>query len=135
MTPAELDIQASAWVAHRLAVAGSPESFANAWAIDRYDYLHEEPETLWLLILTNHRKNQSQRVQQLLSAGDVEDLLAKHGDQFIDRIEADAHADPSFAKLLGGVWKSQMSDEVWSRVQAVMDRRGWDGIPESRRLG
>jgi len=60
----------------------------------------------------------------------IEDLLSMHGDKFIDRIEAEARTDPSFAKLLGGVWKSQMSDQLWERVQAVWDRRGWDGIPD-----
>ena len=41
-------------------------------------------------------------------------LLAKHGDQFIDRIDAETQADPSFAKLLGGVWKNKMRDHIWS---------------------
>jgi hypothetical protein len=130
MTPIEIDAQADAWITHRLVEAGSPEYYASAWAIDTYDYLYEDPETLWLLILAVHRKDQSIRVQQLLSAGEVEDLLGKHGERFIDRIEAEARTDPSFAKLLGGVWQGQMSDELWARLQTVWDRRGWDGIPE-----
>lgn len=130
MTPIELDAQADAWVTHRLALAGSPESNASAWAIDTYDLLYEDPETLWLFILAVHRKDQSIRVQELLSAGEVEDLLGMYGDQFIGRIEAEARADPTFAKLLGGVWQGRMSDELWARLQSVWDRRGWDGIPE-----
>jgi hypothetical protein len=130
MTPIELDAQAYAWITHRLAPAGSPDYYASAWATDTYDYLYEDPETLWLLILAIHRKDHSPRVQELLSAGMVEDLLAMHGDKFIDRVEAEAQEDPSFAKLLGGVWKNQMSDQLWARVQAVWDRRGWDGISE-----
>jgi hypothetical protein len=129
MTPIELDAQANAWVTHRLALAGSPESYASAWAIDTYDLLYEDPETLWLLILAVHRKDQSLRIQQLLSAGEVEDLLGMYGDQFIDRIEVEARTDPAFARLLGGVWQGQMSDQLWARLQAVWDRRGWDGIP------
>src|ERR1700727_2814247 len=130
MTPIELDAQANAWITHRIAPAGSPEYNASAWATDTYDFLYEDPETLWLLILAVHRKDQSPRVQELLSAGMVEDLLSMHGDKFIDRIETEARTDPSFAKLLGGVWKRQMSDQLWERVQAVWDSRGWDGIPE-----
>ena len=130
MTPIELDAQANAWITHRFAPAGSPEYNASAWATDTYDFLYEDPQTLWLLILAVHRKDQSPRVQGLLSAGMVENLLSMHGDKFIDRIEAEARTDPSFAKLLGGVWKSQMSDQQWERVQAAWDRRGWDGIPE-----
>jgi hypothetical protein len=60
----------------------------------------------------------------------LEDLLAIHGDKFIDRIEAEAQVDPSSAKLLVGVWKRQMSDEFWGRVQAAWDRRGWDVLTE-----
>jgi hypothetical protein len=90
----------------------------------------EEPEELWRLILMLHRKDQSPSIQPVLSAGLVEDLLSGHGEAFIERIELEAHADPSFAKLLGGVWQSRMSDAVWTRVQAVWDRRGWDDIPE-----
>lgn len=58
----------------------------------------------------------------------MEDLLSGHGAQFIDRVEAQARSDPQFAMFLGGVWRFQMADEVWARVQAVWDRRGWDGI-------
>jgi hypothetical protein len=67
---------------------------------------------------------------QGLSAGVIEDLLSRNGTEMIPLVEAEARSDPSFAKLLGGVWKNKMTDEVWSRLQAVWDRRGWDGIPE-----
>jgi hypothetical protein len=130
MTPIELDNQANAWVTHWLAPAGSPEYNASAWATDTYDLLCEDPETLWLLILAVHRKDQSLRVQGPLSVGMVENLLGMYGDQFIDRIEVEARTDPSFARLLGGVWQGQMSDQLWARLQAVWDLKGWDGIPD-----
>ena len=130
MTPIELDAQADAWITHTLAPAGSPERNASAWATDTYDFLYEDPETLWLFILAVHRKDQSPPVQELLSAGEVEDLLGRYGDRFIDRVEAEARTDPSFARLLGGVWQGRMSDQLWARLQTVWDRRGWDGIPE-----
>jgi hypothetical protein len=82
------------------------------------------------MILSIRSRDQSIHIEQVLSAGPLENLLALHGEGFIDRVESEAQRDPSFAKLLGGVWKNRMSDEVWQRVQAVWDRRGWDGIPE-----
>jgi hypothetical protein len=95
------------------------------------DLLWEEsPEEGWRAILAIHRLDQSGRVQEVLSAGPIEDLLAKYGGDFIGRVEQQAREDPTFAKLLGGVWKNAMTDEVWTRLQAVWDRRGWDGIPE-----
>jgi hypothetical protein len=74
--------------------------------------------------------DQSIETIQSLSAGEIEDLLAMNGTEMIALVETEARHDPSFAKLLGGVWKNRMKDEVWSRLQAVWDRRGWDGIPE-----
>jgi hypothetical protein len=102
-----------------------------AWLSDvEYELRYNLPKDYWNLILAIHHKDQSIPIQQVLSAGPVEDLLAKHGESFIERVEEEARRDPQFAKLLGGVWKNRMTDEVWARLQAVWDRRGWDGIPE-----
>jgi hypothetical protein len=130
MTQEELDNLADNWIRYRYAPRNSAEAEATAWATDLYDLEYDDPESLWLLILNIHGKDQSARVQEVLSAGPVEDLLAKHGEKFIDRVEAEAQKDPKFAKLLGGVWKNDMTDEIWNRLQAVWDRSGWDGIPE-----
>ena len=130
MTQQELDNLADNWIRCRYAPRGSAEAEATAWATDLYDLEYDDPETLWLLILAIHAKDQSWRIRKVLSAGPVEDLLAKHGERFIDRVETEARKNPKFAKLLGGVWMNSMTDEIWSRVQAVWDRRGWDGVPE-----
>jgi hypothetical protein len=129
MTQGELSALADAWIAHWDLREGSDERRLSE-AADLYDMEYDDPETLWLLILVIHQKDQSILIQQVLSAGPIETLLTLHGDKFIDRIEAEARRDPMFAKVLGGVWKNAMSDSVWERVQAVWDRRGWDGIPE-----
>jgi hypothetical protein len=130
MTQEQIEQQAKAWIRNRHAAKGSIEQEATEWANETYDLLWDDPEALWLLILAIHVRDQSSPVQELLSAGEVEDLLAKHGGRFIERIETEARKDPAFAKLLGGVWKNSMADETWERVQAVWDRRGWDGIPD-----
>jgi hypothetical protein len=130
MTQDELLALADAWISYYLAAKGSHEREMAAWATDLYELEYNDPETLWLLILAIHGKDQSARIQEVLSAGPVEDLLTKHGDKFIERVEARARQDSTFAKLLGGVWKNRMSEDNWIRVQAVWDRHGWDGIPE-----
>jgi hypothetical protein len=131
MTQDDLNDLADAWLGYWNAPSGSPIRESLNWVDDReYDLQYEEPEELWRLILVVHSKDQSPFIQQVLSAGPLENLLSDHGEAFIERIETEAHADPSFAKLLGGVWKRMMSDSVWTRVQAVWDRRGWDGIPQ-----
>ena len=130
MNRAELRALAETWINYWHAPKGSVERETNAWAKSLYDLKCNQPETFWLLILEIHHRDQSRVIQQVLSAGPIEDLLAKHGENFIDRIEAKARKDPSFAKVLGGVWQNRMSDAVWKRLQSVWDRRGWDGVPE-----
>ena len=34
-----------------------------------------------------------------------------------------AHRDPQFRKLLGGVWKNEMTEAVWGRVTAAAGQR------------
>ncbi len=81
-------------------------------------------------ILTIHRMDGSGECWGVHAAGPIEDLLDKYGEKFIERVEKQAKADPVFARVVGGVWKSGMSLEVWERLQGVWDRRGWDRIPD-----
>jgi hypothetical protein len=121
---------ADAWIRYWQAPEDSAERGDFDLAMKFHDIEYHRPEVLWPMILAIHSRNQSIQIQGVLSAGPLENLLALHGEGFIDRVESEARRDPSFAKLLAGVWKNRMSDEVWQRVQAVWDRRGWDGIPE-----
>lgn len=82
-----------------------------------YDVVHYEPEIAWpaiLQILTNELTEDQIAV---LAAGPLEDLLGVHGLQFIDRIEREAEQNSRFNHLLGGVWKNQMTQDIWERVQ------------------
>jgi hypothetical protein len=125
---------ARSWIASQQTEAdrNSEEGFALVWTRDRMGYLVDYlPHRAWRVILLIWSMDQSIKTMQNLSAGPIEDLLSKHGSEMIGFVEAEARRDPSFAKLLGGVWRYQIIDEVWARLQAVWDRRGWDGIPEN----
>ena len=107
----------------------SEEYSALSWVFDReYDLMNEEPVEILRLILKVLSIDNSNEIQEVLSAGPLEDLLAKHGDAMIEAVEKEAKLNPLFAKLLGGVWQNSMTDDIWARVQAVWNRRGWDGI-------
>ena len=54
-----------------------------------------------------------------IAAGPIEHLLGKHGEKYIEKVEQRAEADPKFARMLAGVWKYMMTDEVWARVEAL----------------
>ena len=89
------------------------------------------PEDTWEIILGILAQAPSDRALGSLAAGPLEDLLSRHGPSIIERVEREAHHNPAFASLLGGVWQHTMPDEIWARVTTVWDRRGWDGIPEA----
>lgn len=81
--------------------------------------LHGKIEELWGFVLRAYKKDLSQAVIEILSAGALEDVLAARGEEYIGRVEFLARNDAKFRHLLGGVWQNAMSDDVWSRVQAA----------------
>jgi hypothetical protein len=47
----------------------------------------------------------------------LEDLLARHGEKVIERVENQSRENPAFKSLLGGVWESRILPSIWTRVQ------------------
>ncbi len=82
-----------------------------------YDVVHDEPEIAWPAILQILERELTEDQTAVLAAGALEDLLAVHGAQFIERVEYEALRNPRFNHLLGGVWRNEMSQEIWDRVQ------------------
>lgn len=92
-----------------------------------WDLPRDNPELAWLSILAALQQigaNAGDRRFAVLAAGPLEDLLAQHGETFIDRVVAEARRNPAFALLLGGVWQSTITQPVWARMSAVA-KRGW----------
>jgi len=90
------------------------------WAIDELDGLaSREPETCWTLILEILTRVTSDYQKASLSAGLLEDLLVRHGAQFIDRIEELAKRDHDFRDLLSGVWRRTIDANVWERLRNI----------------
>lgn len=131
MSPEEKTTLANAWIELQRTEPHTAQHDELFWSFDQmWELSHNEPETAWDLILTNLRTDSSSTTNENLSAGPLEDLLVYHGSQLIGRLESEASTNQPFRHLLGGVWKNAMTDDVWNRVQACWDRRGWDGIPE-----
>ena len=121
MDEPNLDRIVSAWIAGQQAKRGSPESESNWWAISEVSdwALTGEGDRLWEFILAAYKRDLPDKVVAVLAAGPLEDLLAKQGAEFIDRVEELARKDPKFNYLLGGVWRSNMTAQVWQRVQSI----------------
>jgi hypothetical protein len=119
----DIDKLVTDWVAFVRSERDSPESERYLWAHGAFwDLCRENPDDAWCAILNVLARNPDARVIRNLAAGPMEDLLTNHGAEVIDRVEKRARADRTFAALLGGVWKNDMTDEIWSRVSAAKSR-------------
>jgi len=72
-----------------------------------------------LKILERIEASPTEKLFQVLAAGPLEDLLAHHGPAVIDRVEAHARDDERFNLLLGGVWPSTITPNVWARLKKI----------------
>ena len=121
MDEANLNQIVDAWITAASAEDRSPECESNWWAVEQViDWaLDGEGEHLWRFITAAYQRDLSDKVVGALAAGPLEDLLAKQGREFIERVEELARKDPRFNYLLGGVWRNTMTEDTWQRVQAA----------------
>lgn len=90
------------------------------WTFEKlYDVVLNQPELAWELILQILSIDQSNVVYENLSAGPLEDFLVYHGEQYIEKIENQARLDKNFNELLGGVWRNNISEYIWRRIETV----------------
>lgn len=54
-----------------------------------------------------------------IAAGPAECLLSRKGSESIGWFEERASSDRRFARMLTGVWRHMMAEDVWQRVQAL----------------
>jgi hypothetical protein len=91
------------------------ELFSFVVGVDELVRYH--PDAAWLVIQLIFCETRNDVERACLAAGPLEDLLAKHGDAFIDRIEKAAQESGSFRELLVGVWRSVIPQPIWERLQ------------------
>ena len=81
------------------------------------------PEEGWIIIIElMDRTQQGSKSDGVLAAGALEDLLVRHGAQFIERIEEKALQSERFRYLLSGVWRNSIPDDIWSRVHTAVQK-------------
>lgn len=108
------------WIEYQICDSESKEAENCFWAVRiAYSLTSKNPEELWRFTLGVLKRDPPPEALCVLAAGPLEDLLAHHGPAFRDRIEKESAANPKFKELLGGVWESDMEDEIWKRMQAV----------------
>jgi len=104
---------------------GDPEVGAEAdangwWAYETVAYsVHHNPEEAWPIILRLVELAPDEVLGQI-AAGPLEDLLACHPYQVVDRVEAQARTDRRFRRCLSGVWGwYSIPEDVQERIRAT----------------
>src|SRR5262245_21265456 len=112
-------VLAEAWIALQHAKRGSDDHDAKFWSHEEMHRLREsDPERCWLVILkVFEQARTSDFVLSNLAAGPLEDLLADHGERFIERVETLARQEPRFRFLTQMVWRNSISTAVWARLR------------------
>ncbi len=126
MTVLEIEDLARNWIRYQEAWerGGGPcrECTALQWAYNLVDdMVVDRPEESWELILAVRRFDRSAMIEQMLAAAVFEDLMSVYGESLIDRVEAESKRDPSFIGVIRSSYKAHISDEIWSRLQALAD--------------
>ncbi|MFZ5721622.1 MAG: DUF6869 domain-containing protein [Pseudomonadota bacterium] len=95
------------------------EAFEAVSAMSAYD-----PQQCWRFLEIARRADLSDLQLALLSAGPFEEMMKRHGGDFIARVEEAAYADPKMRVLIAGLWRAGMSGELWDRIVALRTRLG-----------
>jgi hypothetical protein len=119
LSASDWDAFARSWIAELRGV--SSESQRDAGQSVVMMNFTAKPEHQWQFILAAVAHASDDELGHI-AAGPIEHLLGKHGERYIEKVEQRAEADPKFARMLAGVWKHLMTDEVWTRVQALKAR-------------
>ena len=97
---------------------GDPALEPAAMAVTRMTFT-ATPEEQWRMVLEAVRQARDDFDLACIAVGPVEGLLGKHGEKVIDRAETVALSDLGFLRMLTGVTKHSMSEEVWERVESL----------------
>ena len=119
LSPSDWDEFARSWIADlRGAPTGAERNAGQSVVMMNFT---ARPEHQWQFILAAVAHASDEELQHI-AAGPLEHLLGKHRATYIEKVEERAAADPKFARMLAGVWKYTMTDDVWARVEALKAR-------------
>ncbi len=77
------------------------------------------PEVQWKFIIDAVSLAETDKELGHIAAGNIERLLGKYGEDYIDLVETEAKNNQKFARTLTGCLQYMMTDEIWARVQKL----------------
>ncbi len=92
------------------------------------DLISESPEMAWDVICKVVELTEDQWVLTMLGCGELESLLFKCFEQFIDRVEARSRECKKFAFVMSCVWQNRMTDEQYKRLDDLVKELGIERI-------
>ena len=110
------------WLGNIGEKSGFPSSEKSLIAFDKINEIVESgADSAWVIIETGIEiyGDDEYRLGQI-AAGPLEDALSFHGAVLIEWVEKKAQTNEALLKMLGMLYKFQMSDQVWKRVQRLL---------------
>ena len=124
--PLDPQIVARYWLANWDSTTSDHEKELNSWVDDAlYAAMQHDAEYAFRIIEAINEQDSDQSQIEVFAAGPVEDLLVHHGETVIQNVVALASRDDNFARVLGGVWKRDMADNVWELVLKYRNTDIW----------
>ncbi|WP_462158252.1 DUF6869 domain-containing protein [Pseudoalteromonas sp. GB56] len=74
---------------------------------------------LWDFVIRTYDRDLTDTALAVLAAGALEDALSMRGELYISQVEELCKTQPRFKKLLAGVWRNNISQDVWDRMSKV----------------
>lgn len=119
----DLERLADSWIRYQEAALRQPKGvdhdadFAPVRIVN--ELARNEPRSAIALIKSVLAKVSGEEMLSVLAAGPLEDVLAKHGSEVIDEVEALALQDHRFRELLFGVWRNTIDANTWARIERL----------------
>ena len=118
MTDTEL---VKAWVELQSMPQGSTEAEAHMWAAEKiYLLALRSPKECWQVVLDILSATNDEWVLTNLGAGPIESMLSFNPEETIAMIEREAPQNSKLRSTLSNVWRNNIPDDTWSKLQAII---------------
>lgn len=112
----DTDKLAKSWIFAQKLGVDSPGYEKQSWAVDKViDLADQAPDELWQLILRILDLDSSEQIVNSVGAGPLEDLMAKHGESYIIKVEEQASKSEVFKRAMKSVWLDSNDTPIYTR--------------------
>jgi hypothetical protein len=101
--------------------SGGQVSDETFWAHEMMSKMCQlDPEAAWEVIQRIVERVDDEAILAFVGSGPLEDLLAQHGSEFVDRVISKIESDKKFAEVASSVWQNVIAADVWMRLQNAL---------------